>query len=144
MWLNKDQGNEPKDSNDKATSPQLCTSTIIPPPPYVPLTSMVSSNVTPVDGNYGHNSIQVKSELTELHTVSEPSLVLSPQQQGNLVFSEFGKWKLCCAHGNQYFSPTCCAHFLTIFYAQDILCALLCAHLKLRVATLAFIHGAPL
>ena len=45
---------------------------------------MVSSNVTPVDGNYGQNGVQVKSELTELHTVSEPSLVpvLSPQQQG--------------------------------------------------------------
>lgn len=45
---------------------------------------MVSSNaVTPVDGSYGHNGVYVKSELTELHTVAEPSLVpgLSPQQQ---------------------------------------------------------------
>lgn len=80
---------------------------------------MVSSNVTPVDGSYGHNSIQVKSELTELHTVSEPSLVLSPQQQGNLVFFEFGKWKHCCARGNQYFVRTFARYFVRkIFCAQ--------------------------
>lgn len=53
---------------------------------------MVSSNaVTPVDVNYGQSGVYVKSELTELHTVSEPSLVsagLSPQH-GNLVFLNF-------------------------------------------------------
>jgi hypothetical protein len=51
---------------------------------------MATSNaVTPVDGNYGQSSVHVKSELTELHTVSEPSLVpgLSPQQQGEYIFS---------------------------------------------------------
>ena len=53
---------------------------------------MVSSNaVTPVDVNYGQSGVYVKSELTELHTVSEPSLVtagLSPQH-GNLVLFLF-------------------------------------------------------
>lgn len=47
---------------------------------------MVSNHVTPVEGgNYGQQAVHVKSELTELHTVSEPSLgvhSLSPQQQG--------------------------------------------------------------
>ena len=80
---------EPKDNNnmDKSTSPQLCTSTIIPPPPYMPFPMVSSNAVTPVDGNYGQSSVHVKSELTELHTVSEPSLVpgLSPQQQGNCL-----------------------------------------------------------
>lgn len=49
---------------------------------------MVSTNAaTPVDANYGQSGVYVKSELTELHTVSEPSLVsgLSPQH-GNFVF----------------------------------------------------------
>lgn len=70
---------------DKTTSPQLCTSTIIPPPPYVPYPMISNNAVTPVDVSYGQSNIHVKSELTELHTVSEPSLVpgLSPQQQGN-------------------------------------------------------------
>lgn len=84
VWLNKDQTIDPKDTMDKTTSPQLCTSTIIPPPPYVPYPMVSSNAVTPVDVSYGQSNIHVKSELTELHTVSEPSLVpgLSPQQQG--------------------------------------------------------------
>ena len=43
---------------------------------------MSSNAITPVDGYYNQNNIHVKSELTELHTVSEPSLMpgLSPQQ----------------------------------------------------------------
>ncbi|XP_028401369.1 paired box protein Pax-5-like [Dendronephthya gigantea] len=83
VWLNKDQTPGAKDTTDKPTSPQLCTSTIIPPPPYVPFPMVSSNAVTPVDGGYGHNGVYVKSELTELHTVAEPSLVpgLSPQQQ---------------------------------------------------------------
>lgn len=85
MWINKDTSGEPKDGMDKATSPTMCTSTIIPPPPYVPFPMVSSNGVTPVDGSYGHG-IYVKSELTELHTVSEPSLVpgLSPQQGNRL------------------------------------------------------------
>ena len=51
---------------------------------------MVSNHLTPVEGtNYGQQAIHVKSELTELHTVSEPSLPahsLSPQQQGIIVY----------------------------------------------------------
>lgn len=92
VWINKDQTPaEPKDTTDKPTSPQLCTSTIIPPPPYVPFPMVSSNAVTPVDVNYGQSGVYVKSELTELHTVSEPSLVsagLSPQH-GNLVFLNF-------------------------------------------------------
>ena len=51
---------------------------------------MVTSNaLTPVDANYSQASVHVKSELTELHTVTEPSLVpgLSPQQQGNTLIT---------------------------------------------------------
>ena len=89
VWLNKDQTSEPKDHMDKPTSPPLCTSAIIPPPPYAPFPMATSNAVTPVDGNYAQSNIHVKSELTELHTVSEPSLVpgLSPQQQGKYISS---------------------------------------------------------
>ena len=62
---------------------------------------MATSNaVTPVDGNYGQSSVHVKSELTELHTVSEPSLVpgLSPQQQGEYIFSTWYNDKINPRH----------------------------------------------
>ncbi|XP_046852140.1 paired box protein Pax-5-like isoform X2 [Xenia sp. Carnegie-2017] len=100
VWINKDQSNEnSKDSNNKANSPQICTSTIIPPPSYTPY-SMSSNAITPVDGYYNQNNIHVKSELTELHTVSEPSLMpgLSPQQEKLVNFSGYDMMAMQTLH----------------------------------------------